>query len=326
MDEVFKKVYYDPKTGYLDQRQFYLKLKEMGHDVTIKQVKEWMNNQEINQVMRKNERKGGTTISMFPNNMWQIDIIVYDRYEFNKYKYILNCIDIYSRYLFSRAMTNNRNDTIIENLNDIFKLAKPEIIECDNQFNNKTFKEYFEKKGIQIIYSTAGDYKHNGIVERVNGTLAGRIQKIRLALKRYDWNNYLQDIVEGYNTSIHRTLKDTPQNIFNGKAREFVAPIPKKKLQIGDTVRVKKQIKRLSKGDTPRYELKTYKIIDIKDGKYKLSETKTAKGKELMKIDKIDRSPYEEDKQQREHEATQKARRRAMRRKREGIDIKNIIK
>ncbi len=39
---------------------------------------------------------------------YQMDIIVYNRYEYHKYKYILVVIDIYSRFAQARAMTNRK--------------------------------------------------------------------------------------------------------------------------------------------------------------------------------------------------------------------------
>ena len=43
------------------------------------------------------------------------------------------CIDVYSRYLQARAMTNRRMETIIDNINDIFKtMGKPANLNADN--------------------------------------------------------------------------------------------------------------------------------------------------------------------------------------------------
>ena len=50
---------------------------------------------------------------------YQMDIMIYDRYEFRKYKYILVIIDIHSRYVKARAMTNRENQTIIKNIVEI---------------------------------------------------------------------------------------------------------------------------------------------------------------------------------------------------------------
>ena len=55
-----------------------------------------------------------------------MDIMIYDRYEFRKYKYILVIIDIHSRYVKARAMTNRENQTIIKNIDEILnEMGKP---------------------------------------------------------------------------------------------------------------------------------------------------------------------------------------------------------
>ena len=45
--------------------------------------------------------------------------MIYDRYEYNSYKYILVVVDIHSRYADARALTNRKNTNIMSNLKDI---------------------------------------------------------------------------------------------------------------------------------------------------------------------------------------------------------------
>ena len=69
---------------------------------------------------------------------YQIDIIVYDRFEYHKYKYILCCVDVYSRYASCRTMTNRRNETILTELQSIFsEMGLPKTINSDNELTNQ---------------------------------------------------------------------------------------------------------------------------------------------------------------------------------------------
>ena len=54
----------------------------------------------------------------------------------------------------------------------------------------------------------------NAIIERVHRTIARLLQLFRLGSKRFDWYNFLPDVVNNYNTTYHRTTKHTPTEIF----------------------------------------------------------------------------------------------------------------
>ena len=95
--------------------------------------------------------------------------MVNDRFEFHHYKYVLGVIDIYSRLVACRAMTNLRMDTIMSDLKDMFENdfgGYPENINCDNEFNNIQFIEYFTSKGTRIWFSTINQPHKNSVNER----------------------------------------------------------------------------------------------------------------------------------------------------------------
>jgi hypothetical protein len=147
-----------------------------------------------------------------------MDIIVYDRYEINHYKYILVCIDIYSRVLDARAMTTRAMNTIMNNMENIFKnMGTPYELKCDNEFNKADFINMCKKYDIKCVFSDPYEINKNPIVERVNRTIANNLQKIRIATKRKDWYNYLDDAIANYNTSYHKTVKHTPLEIWTGR-------------------------------------------------------------------------------------------------------------
>ena len=59
-------------------------------------------------------KKFRKVISYYKNNIWSMDIVQMDKFgnENNGFKYILNCIDVYSRYVWRVAMkTKNGNET-----------------------------------------------------------------------------------------------------------------------------------------------------------------------------------------------------------------------
>ena len=53
MDEVLKKLFYDPKKGYINLLSLYEKMKELGYYYTIEDVSKWYYDQPVNQVYKK---------------------------------------------------------------------------------------------------------------------------------------------------------------------------------------------------------------------------------------------------------------------------------
>jgi transposase InsO family protein len=166
--------------------------------------------------------------------------MIYDRYQWKQYKYILVIIDIHSRYAEARAMTNRENTTIMENIKSIIKImGKPKIISGDNEFNTIEFKKYCLENDIGAKFSEPLEIQKNSIVERFNKTLALNLKRIRLSTKNYDWPSYLKKVVDNYNNTYHETTKHSPDDIFNkGMFNEqtVIRVIPN--LNVGDNVRI----------------------------------------------------------------------------------------
>ena len=82
--------------------------------------------------------------------------MVYDRFQYHSYKYVIGVIDVYSRYDVCRPLTNMIMTTIMYKLKDIFEELGgfyPENINCDNQFDVPEFADFFTKKGTNLWFS-----------------------------------------------------------------------------------------------------------------------------------------------------------------------------
>jgi hypothetical protein len=260
-----------------------------------------------------------------------MDIIVYDRYEYHKYKYILCVIDIHSRYALAKPMTTRKNEIIMKNIIEIFdEMGKPKLISCDNEFATIEFNKYCIKNEIEVNYSEPNDIQKNSIVERFNRTLAGYIKKLRVGLGVYDWPHELPDIIENYNTSYHRTIKNTPLNIFykKGKNKQDIIVVFNK-FKVFDKVRIKLKRTIFNKGDSLMYSTDVYTIKDkIGTGKYRLDNDKIYTAKNLKKVsDIIEYNPDKNDnnEQEIEHKELQNVKKLNKTLKQVGIDKDNVL-
>ena len=223
-----------------------------------------------------------------------MDIMIYDRYAWKHYKYIIVIIDVYSRFAAAHAMTNRENKTIMDNIKDIIKIMGiPKIISCDNEFDTHEFKKFCLEHDIAARFSEPHEIQKNSIVERFNKTLAGYIKKLREALKIYDWVKYLQDIMYNYNNKYHRTIRNTPYNIFweKGKNKQDIIIVPRK-FKVNDKVRLRLKKKVFDKSDVRYYSKEIYIVEGVEKDKYGtneylLSDGKKYTGKNLIKINDI---------------------------------------
>jgi len=296
INKELEKLYYNPKYGFTSSTKFYKTAKENNIDVSQKQINEFINNQAITQVFKEQRRpnKFSSIVADKIHDEYQMDIMIYDRYAFHKYKYIIVIIDIYSRYAEARAMTNRENTNIMDNIKNIIKImGKPKIISCDNEFNTIEFKKYCLEHNIGAKFSEPLEIQKNSVVERFNKTLAGYIKKLREGLKIYDWVKHLDEIMTNYNNSYHRTIRNTPHNIFfkKGENKQDIIIVPRR-FKVNDKVRLRLKKKIFDKSDVLYFSKEIYIIDDIEKDiygttQYKLSNGKYYTGKNLIKINDI---------------------------------------
>ena len=117
-------------------------------------------------------------------------------------------------------MTNRRLETIIaatEKVCDV--MGWPINLNADNEFNKQAFNDVMAKHNVRLWYSDPDEINKNAIVERFNMTLALLLQRWHISSHRYDWQKILPSIVKNYNNTFHRTVRVTPQDIWDGKVQ-----------------------------------------------------------------------------------------------------------
>jgi hypothetical protein len=271
--------YYNDDFGYVSANKFYKKLKIIDPKTKFKDVKAFVDKQYTAQVTKpfKKPSHFSSIVSPAVGNNYQMDILVYDRYEYHNYKYILCCIDVFSRYVACRAMTNRQMSTIISNVKSIFEeLGIPKNLNCDNEFNKKEFNDLIEKDNIKVFYSQPDEINKNAIIERFNRTIAELMQRWRTATHRYDWYNALPALIKNYNTTFHGTIKTMPLKLFfkyEGEASQQITTRVSHLFKVGDLVRIRIEKQTFDKGDYLKYSQDIYRIFRIDGNKIYLINT-----------------------------------------------------
>jgi transposase InsO family protein len=302
MDEL-KRMYYDPETGFLSAPKLYQKLKEKGIKITLEKVKEFVNKQYSSQISKpvKRPKMFNSIVSPGPKNNYQLDIIVYDRWAYHGYRYILCLIDVYSRYVSAIPMTNRRMETIVSVVRKLFDtMRSPKNINSDLEFNKKEFIKLLTEYKVKPWFSQVDDYQKNAIVERFNRTLAHTLNVWRKATKSYDWPKVLPKIISSYNNTLHSTIKAKPFDVFKGndENKQTIVKL-KMNFKVGDKVRVRKNKKIFQKGDVSTHSKTLYVIDAISKNRYLLRNPKSGaklrrkvRDYEISKFDSVEKIKY----------------------------------
>lgn len=319
----------NPRTGLYDEDKIYRKLKAEGYAITHKKLKKIINDLYAYQITKQQlkPKEFNTVWAKDIGNNYQVDLMVYTRFQYNNYKYIFNCIDVHSRFAHSVAMTNNKNETLLKAFQKCFEvMGKPKAVFCDLEFDTKLLQDYANKNDIQFVFSEPNEKIKNVIVERFNGTLAKLLQRYRLLSNKYDWHKYLDDVVDNYNHTYHSTIKATPYDVFYGldTNKQHFKRV-QTNLKLGDYVRYKIHRKVFDKGDALLYSKETYIIDKIDKNKYYLNGiAKPFKEYDLKAITSF--IPYTKTDQEIDDEQARVDRKVQTLLAQNGIDARNVVR
>ena len=217
---------------------------------SVKSVGKWLPSQDaytLHKPVRKKFPRRKTFAKKI-NDLFQADIAdlqSLSRYN-DGYRYILTCIDVFSKYAFAIPLKDKRGTTIVEAFEKIFADRVPLLLQTDRgtEFYNSHVQNLFSKYKIHH-YSTYSEFKA-AVVERFNLTLKQRIFRYLTYKRTSRWIDVLDDLMLSYNQSYYRTIGMAPNEVSpeNEKtvAQRMFPPKPKLvwKFKVGDTVRVTK--------------------------------------------------------------------------------------
>ncbi|CAB4026797.1 uncharacterized transposon-derived [Paramuricea clavata] len=230
------------------------------------------------------------------------------------YRYLLVCIDVFSKYAWVVTLKNKTGPTLVEAFKVILTSGrKPKKIMTDQgtEFLNQHFQALM-KEDIEL-YNTYNETKAS-IVERLIHTLKTKMWRYFTARKTMRYVDMLPNLMYSYNHSVHRSIKTRPTDVTVGNEKKVwhtlcddhsVAKNVKYKFRIGDQVRISKMKRTFEKGylpnfskeiftiskqiprDPPVYKLKDLDGEELKGTFYEKELQKIIKKDDVYKIEKI---------------------------------------
>lgn len=290
----------------------------------LKEVNDWLTTQDaytLHKPVIKKFRRRKTLVPCI-DHLWQMDladVTNISRYNDN-YKFILICIDCFSRYAYAVPIKNksafeikNAFASILQGTN-----ARPTYVQTDKgrEFVNAIFLSYLSENGI-FHYTSENDDTKCSVVERFIRTLKTKMWRFFTFSKSFRFIEVLQMLVQSYNSSTHGTIKMSPcdvspqneQKLLRRQYGPRVLTFNSKrwKYNIGDSVRISKTSKSdpFRKGyepgwqkevfvisgrfptDPPTYSVKDYSGEEIKGKFYGPELQKVTKRPDVFEVEKI---------------------------------------
>jgi hypothetical protein len=190
-------------------------------------------------------------------------------------RYLLVLIDVVSRYLFVEPLKTNRGVDVLAALKKLFTTRKPKKLLTDDGkvFVNKEVGQYLRSKGVKFFTVKSG--KKAAIAERVIQRLKDKIHRYINEMHKLVYIDVLQDLVESYNNTYHKSIKMTPaqvttdtegevlQNLY-GKAWAENKKQKKPKFKVGDFVRISRVKGTFEKGYMGQFTEEIFIVDQVK--------------------------------------------------------------
>ena len=146
LDILNKEFYVNKNLFGRDKLYFIIKSKYQDTAPSRRQIAEWLALQEVNQLYHPSKGKAKDIKSSVttPNTILAIDLMNMEKFMVRDFKYLLNGIDMSSRYFYSIALKNKTDKEVLQGFKKVYNKSKIKAIRSDNgsEFINKNFVEF----------------------------------------------------------------------------------------------------------------------------------------------------------------------------------------
>jgi len=282
-DEVIKQNYLTPghPTAFANIQQVYNFYRGKVKLSQLKNILYGIESYTLHKEFHKEPRN--ITYKHFKRYQFQLDLVDISQFatKNNGTKYLLTCIDIFTRYAFVRPLVDKSAKNVLDAFKSILveSVQKPIMLVMDKgtEFSNKLFQKFCSDEKIKFLNPQASI--HAAFVERFNRTLQMLIYKFMTENETNRYIDVLQQLVESYNRRKHRMIGMSPyqaeQNL-NGEDLQIkltqqkqLEKIKRKKpkYEIGSYVRIAKQKGKFSRGYDEQTSQEIFKIKSINTSK-----------------------------------------------------------
>jgi transposase InsO family protein len=213
------------------------------------------------------------TISRGINELWQADLVDLSLLsnENQSYRYLLTCIDVFSKYARVEPLKNKSGTTLTIAFAKMIEKQQCTLLQTDkgSEFLNASFQKLLKDRNIRHYTSENDDIKA-AVVERFNRTLKGSMWRYLTHTSNGRYIDVLPQLVSSYNNTYHRSIKMSPSevNVQNESlVRKRLYPLKaitiKWRYKVGQTVRMKQTKSVFRKGYEPSWTEEIFTIASL---------------------------------------------------------------
>ena len=226
MGKKFNQIYCSDDGYWRDKSAIQKLAKASGS--TKEEVEKWLLKQPLYQIYLSPPKyipRPNASLSLFakPNDIHQADILYLppDKFERRTYKYTLNVVDVASRYKGSYQLTTKNAKEVAQAFQWIYEntslnYPKTLIVDDGKEFYGDVTK-LMEKHNVMIQRGDPSQHRSQGIVKRLNRTLADRLFSYQYHKELEDpsksnreWVSRLQNVVSALNDERTRLIGMKP--------------------------------------------------------------------------------------------------------------------
>ena len=184
-------------------------------------------------------------------------------------RYLLCAIDLFSKYAFVVPLKDKKGTTISNVFQSILNNSKRKPnkmwVDQGSEFYNNHFKKWLKGNNTEM-HSTHNEGK-SVVAERFIRTLRNKIYKHRTAVSKNVYFDVLNDIVDEYNNTSHKTIKMKPIDVKSDSFARYNEESNEKdsKLKVGDHVRISKYKNIFAKGYGPNWNKEIFVVKHMKN-------------------------------------------------------------
>ena len=232
MNNILDNLFYKEKLGIGNKATFIKNVRERHPEIKIKDIQEYLKNQEVNQINTTVNKTYEYKITA-PPRTFQIDIFWWKKS--STLIPILLLVDILSRkawaYVLTKSKKAKRADVSVKTLQEFqAEVGFIKGLEGDNEFSSAAIKKFCEDNNIRLDTSVSKEEHISngnklGIIDRLVRTLRELIDKyFDITGHRTDnIKDVIATVIATYNSSSHRTLKNkSPNQVFKDSDDQMI--------------------------------------------------------------------------------------------------------
>jgi hypothetical protein len=156
----------------------------------------------------------------WPLQRWGLDLLGPFPPAQGNLKYVVVAVEYFSKLIEAKPLATITSATIHKFFwqKIVCRFGVPKAITVDNgtQFDVETFKDFCDRIGTKIHFTSVRHPESNGLVERANRIIMTGIMKLIFNQSRGKWPDELIKVVWSHNTTVSRETSFTPFKLLSG--------------------------------------------------------------------------------------------------------------